>query len=545
MSSVLSRAGSQVSRQSTTAASGSQKSSAKQKVGSLPFPSPASESDDKAANPTQCEPNAASVSVSGPANSSSSNNNNSDANHEPTQQEAEQARRKALRATLRKYAPKFLRNRLANLNLSQDGLRSALVERLLEATLLLEKGVAPTTHAQATGEEVEVVVAARPTTSESVPVVGPRETPVAATEFGRRESVGLFSGDKDINSPLRASKHQEALEKYRDELANRPAPSKVQATLAARRKYASRAFQNRIQSTHEDMKKHEMKERASELKVQETAAKIRADQELQARLKIVRAEAAEVARKRRIEMHGGIDPLQPEQKDRSQLVQAIRDELEEYSTKQLRNMLALKGLKDRQMVKVNGVGGPTWEKRTLLREGVLDLLHNKLVEERLGPDDDILVNALIVLGLDPGKTTFTAKERRKLQREVARLTREKLALQQAAMREQMAKDHAQALVRLKEQEMAAKARRNKEVERVHQGMQDVAREQRLEIHRATQSTHPLRANHFDSLPNGFPKLNEFLPDDYAESDVCHLLECVSCPKRVFIPTVPCCSCTSN
>jgi len=53
--------------------------------------------------------------------------------------------------------------------------------------------------------------------------------------------------------------------------------------------------------------------------------------------------------------------------------------------------------------------------------------------------------------------------------------------------------------------------------------QEIATQQRLAIHSAVKSIHPLRKNHFDSQPNGFPPLNEFLPDDYVESEVRALL----------------------
>ncbi len=271
----------------------------------------------------------------------------------------EDARRKELRLLFRKQQPKFLRNRLANLNLAQDGLLPALVERLTEATLLLERGVAPTTHAQATGEEV--VVRISPASSPSAvankaggfgasAAVGgsfdqqasggggssssPPPLSSSTSQSQQQEGMislqqGAFASAADVNDPLRQSRHRESLEKYQTDLAARAAPTQEEAIAAARKEYLSRTFQNQFVSAHRGMEEHEAQLRGARLAAEETAQKIKDDQDRQAREKVARAQAEELARQRRIQMHGGVDPLQPVEKDRSELIAAIREEIDQ------------------------------------------------------------------------------------------------------------------------------------------------------------------------------------------------------------------------
>jgi len=364
-------------------------------------------------------------------------------------------RRKELKKIYKKYGPKFLRNSLANLNLSQEGLLPVLVNRLIDATLLLEKGVAPTTHAQQTGQIVELEVEAPETTLKP----------------------GNFSDNADINDPLRPTRRRESLKQFKDDINARPPPTKEQQSQQDRTKYMSKVFQNQVASAHKTLLSREAQVRVAKQNEQEIAQKVHEDQKRIDEENITRARAKEMARQRRISIHGGIDPLEPPKKDREELVQAIRDEIKDFSVKQLVNALALKGLNDKHMVTLAGGGR---EIRRLRRDGLVDRLHAKLVEERLGPDDDVLVNALLLLGLDPGKASFSASERAKLKKEMARLTRDKLAKEQERMRAEMRIEQQKALERQKQQELEIAAVRNAEMERVHSGM-----EVRFKLHCST------------------------------------------------------------
>ena len=54
--------------------------------------------------------------------------------------------------------------------------------------------------------------------------------------------------------------------------------------------------------------------------------------------------------------------------------------------------MALRNIPDRVNVRKPLTG--VWESKYLLRDDLIEVLHEKLVEERLGPDDDVMVNAL-------------------------------------------------------------------------------------------------------------------------------------------------------
>ena len=225
------------------------------------------------------------------------------------------ARRQELKKLFQKYAPRFLRNRLANLNLAQDGLRPVLIKRLVDATLLLEKGVAPTTAATSTGEEVSVEV----------------QLAAGANPVGQ----GTFSENEAINSPLRENRFRDSLQQYQAELEARDAPSTSAVIAANRKAYMEDKFKRQIDTTRQSMQEDEAKRSQIARQKAEEAERIRLDQIRLARAKTEEAEREEAERLRRISIHGGIDPLEKKPPNRKEQVAAIREELEALSAKQV------------------------------------------------------------------------------------------------------------------------------------------------------------------------------------------------------------------
>ena len=390
------------------------------------------------------------------------------------------ARRRELHKMFTQYKPKFLRNRLANLNLSQEGLKPRLVERLIDATLLLEKGVAPTQVARSTGQVIEIEAeSASPQLNASddfndedddieIATSTAMAQPQPKGNTKAKPKPGRLSGNPDVNDPLRRHKRRDTLQKYEEELAARPPPSRAQEIKEHRKSYASQKFHDRIAETHAGLVQEEKRHQAAILKKEETAKKIKEDQLRLERERRLRAEADEMARRRRIEMHGGIDPLQKKEKTREEKIQDIWDEIKDHTVKQLRNALALLGVSDKINVRLPG---GDWDTRFLMRDGLLKRLHEKLIDERLGANDDVLVNALKAAGFDPGKKVFTKNERKRLTAELQRIQRERLEAEQDKLRLQLVEQRKVAKEQQRQRELAIVAARDAECAKVHHGME--------------------------------------------------------------------------